>query len=221
MSQEFSATEVAKWLKENPSFFQEQSDLFADLKVPHPHEGHAISLIERQILLLRDKNRQLAARYAEMLRYGEQNDLIISRTHALAKALLRASDASRTLLAIYSQLRHDFSVPHVEVRFVHPRAERLADNYLTAAALPELDRYCETPYCGPLASETTLLCFPSTPFLSSFALIGLRSAHGENIGLLALASEDVRRFTPDMSVDLLVGIGELVSAAFEKTLGIR
>ena len=34
---------VAGYLKENPAFFEQYADLIAEIFVPHPHGGHAIS----------------------------------------------------------------------------------------------------------------------------------------------------------------------------------
>ena len=49
--------EVAQYLQQNPQFFEEHADLVAHMDIPHPHGGRAISITERQMLSLRDKNR--------------------------------------------------------------------------------------------------------------------------------------------------------------------
>ena len=36
------ANDVAHYLKDNPSFFEEFADVIAEIFVPHPHVGHAI-----------------------------------------------------------------------------------------------------------------------------------------------------------------------------------
>ena len=51
---ELSAQDVASYLKTNPEFFIEQEDLLADLSLPH-ESGKAISLLERQVTILRDR----------------------------------------------------------------------------------------------------------------------------------------------------------------------
>ena len=58
-------TAVARYLKENPAFFEDYADLIAEIFVPHPHGGHAIPIAERQIVTLREKNTELANRLRE------------------------------------------------------------------------------------------------------------------------------------------------------------
>ena len=53
------AEAVARFLQENPAFFEQHPDLLAQISVPHPHGGPAIALADRQVLTLRERNRQL------------------------------------------------------------------------------------------------------------------------------------------------------------------
>src|SRR3546814_69835 len=54
-----SAEHIAQFLQDNPSFFQDHADVFANLRVPHPNETRAISLGERQIMTLRARAKDL------------------------------------------------------------------------------------------------------------------------------------------------------------------
>ena len=51
--------EVVQYLQDHPQFFEEHADLMSRVVIPHPHSGRAISITERQMLSLRDKNKQL------------------------------------------------------------------------------------------------------------------------------------------------------------------
>ena len=73
-----SADEVATWLQRNPEFFESHRDMLSQLKLRHPHGGRAISLIERQVTVLRDTNRMLEKRLADFLRIGREK---IGRAH--------------------------------------------------------------------------------------------------------------------------------------------
>ena len=61
---------VVSYLKQHPEFFEEHADFLATIFTPHPHGGRAISISERQILTLRDKNRQLEDKLRELLEFG-------------------------------------------------------------------------------------------------------------------------------------------------------
>ena len=47
--------EVAAYLKSHPEFFEHYADLLSQVVIPNPHGGHAISITERQIGLLRER----------------------------------------------------------------------------------------------------------------------------------------------------------------------
>ena len=83
--------EVAHYLKENPQFFNEFSDLLADVEIPHPQEEKVVSLHERQVVSLRDRNRVLQDKLLELISFGEENDAIGEKMHRLVIALLATS----------------------------------------------------------------------------------------------------------------------------------
>jgi uncharacterized protein YigA (DUF484 family) len=62
--------EVADFLLATPAFFDRHAELLAKVQLSNPHGTRAISLHERQMDMLRDKNKQLERRLAELLRYG-------------------------------------------------------------------------------------------------------------------------------------------------------
>ena len=99
------ATAVAVYLKENPQFFEEYADSLAEIFVPHPHGGHAIPIAERQIITLREKNQELAARFKELVAYGTENDQIGEKMHRSTLALFAAPDLETTLAVLYHSLR--------------------------------------------------------------------------------------------------------------------
>ena len=76
--------DIADYLKNNPGFFEQYADLMAQIFVPHPHGGRTISLVERQMLTLREKNRASESKLAELIAFGEENDQISEKVHRLA-----------------------------------------------------------------------------------------------------------------------------------------
>ena len=66
--------QVADWLHAHPDFFDRHADVLSEVKLRHPHGGRAISLVERQVLVLRERNKALESRMAELIRIGQEND---------------------------------------------------------------------------------------------------------------------------------------------------
>lgn len=213
------ADEVARYLQDNPQFFEEYAELLAQLYIPHPHGGRAISITERQILSLREKARQLEAKLGELIRFGEENDTIGEKVHRLAVTLAGVPDLLGVLQALYFHLGEDFDVPHVALRLWNVEG---GDDRTEFSEVSEQTRiFCAglaQPFCGPNSGFEAVRWFGETgTHVRSVALIPLRR-EAETIGLLALGSEDTERFYPDMGNLYLRRIGDMASAALLRTL---
>lgn len=212
------ATAVADYLKENPQFFEEYADSIAEIFVPHPHGGHAIPIAERQIITLREKNQELAAKFKELVAYGTENDQIGEKMHRSTLALFAAPDLETTLAVLYHSLREDFNVPQVAARLWGKVPEQ---SYLPelAATSPEVRGYADlltAPYCGPVAAFESREWFDDGEILQSFAFLPLRTVHC--FGLLALGSPDPQRFHSGMGTLYQTRLAELASVATARFL---
>lgn len=212
-----NSDDVARYLLDNPQFFEQHADLLSQAFIPHPHGGRAVSITERQVLALRDRSRLLESRLAELVRFAEENDAIGAKVHRLALALMGAPDVAAVLRAIYSHLSGDFAVPHVALRLWDVVGEGIEFQAVgdsahgVAAGLTQ-------PYCGASRGFEMLKWFGDAgDRLRSLSLIALREG-GRTFGLLVLASEDAARFYPEMGTIFLGRIGELASAALKRVL---
>src|SRR5574343_755308 len=146
--------DVADYLKNNPGFFEQYADLMAQIFVPHPHGGRAVSLAERQMLTLREKNRATEGRLSELIAFGEENDAISEKVNRLAVAPVAAETFQAVIHLLNFHLRDDFAVPHVALRLWH-KPDNVQDLPEFAAVSEELKVFAETlvaPYCGSTAS---------------------------------------------------------------------
>ena len=208
------ADDVAAWLKTNPDFFMAHSDVFSAMQIPHPQGGHAISMVERQLISLRERNAKLELQLSELIGYGQHNDSLIEKLHRLTLALLRAGDAEMTLAVVHESLRSDFAIPFSATRWwgepisTHPLVEARACSSELKSYVGGLDR----PYVGPNAAhESRGWLGAAGAEAQSFAYVPLQD--GGVSGVLMLASEDTERFTPDMATDVLTRLAHLTSAA--------
>ncbi len=206
--------DVAAYLKQHPEFFENYAEVVADVMIPHPHGGRAISISERQILTLRERGKQLEVKLGELIQFGEENDVISEKVHRLGLALIVAHDVAALSHVVDFNLREDFSVPHVTLRLWHAGAS--ADSTVTTATR-EFASGLLHPHCGPLAMADTAAFFgEAAPLLKSYAYIPLRGK--DTFGLLALASEDAQRFYPEMGTLYLTRIGEIIAACLQRHL---
>ena len=220
-----NADDVALYLRENPAFFEDNAALLEDVRVRHPISGQAIPLVERQVVTLRQKNRALETRLSELLGFGEENDLTITRLHRLAVQLVAAPSRVAVLGALQSSLVEDFAVPHVAVRLWsmagHDAGEEGADDAPVSENLRTYAAGLSQPFCGVNGSFEAASWFAvAIEHIRAVAFIALRDEAG-TFGLLSLGSEDPGRFYPGMGTLYLARIGELASAALVRTRSAR
>ena len=212
------AGEIARYLREHPEFFEQYADEVAEIFVPHPHGGHAIPIAERQIFTLREKNAELAAKLAELIRYGNDNDAIAERLHRSTLALFAAPDLETTLAVLVHSLREDFGVPEVAVRLWGrvPEQSYLPELAATSGEVREYAERLDGPYCGSDAAGESREWFDGGDALASFAFLPLRTS--ATFGLLALASSDAQRFHAGIGTVYLTRLAELASMAIARFL---
>jgi len=213
-----NAEEIARFLRSHPQFFDQHPELLESMLVPHPYGGRAIPLAERQAVALRDKARLLEGRLGELLKLGEENDAISEKVHRLAVALAGTRDFPALAHSLYFHLREDFAVPHVALRVW---GKAMPAGFTEAEAVDEAQRQhaaaMGAPQCGPAAANPFIPWFgEAAEHVRSVALVPLGET--EVFGLLALGSEDPRRFFPEMGTLYLRRIGELCAAGVSARL---
>jgi uncharacterized protein YigA (DUF484 family) len=214
-STETNENTVSAYLRENPQFFERHPELLAEIYLPSPHGHGTISLAERQQLAQRDKIRVLEAKLSELLHFGEQNDATSDKIHRLSLGLLATPSFDIMMQLLNHSLREDFLVPYFGMQlWATPKHSEDAGH----AAFKEIGtdyhnwaQSLSTPYCGHQPELPVNSWFGENAAPKSFAIISLK---GEQVfGLLALASDDERRFYAEMGTLYLKRIGELISAA--------
>jgi uncharacterized protein len=213
-----NAEDIARFLRTHPQFFDQNPDLLESIQVPHPYGGRAIPLSERQAVALREKVRSLEGRLGELLQFGEENDAISEKVHRLSVALVGARDFPALAHSLYFHLREDFAVPHAALRvwgkavpadFDEARAPDEAQLRHAAAM--------GAPQCGAAAGNAFVPWFgEAAEHVRSVALVPLGEI--KVFGLLALGSEDPRRFFAEMGTLYLRRIGELCAAGVSARL---
>jgi len=213
----FGSEEVAQYLKQHPQFFDEYADMLADIYVPHPHGGRAIPISERQIVTLRDKNHILQDKLRELVKFGEENDVISEKMHRLSIMFLTFTHLNDFLNELNSILRDNFSVPHVALRLWNINCDSLEMSKFisTNTETHTVTNRLLHPYCGPQLTDEIKSWFgESAAHLRSFSMIPLRIR--QTIGVLVLASEEPQRFYPEMGTLYLQRLGDLVSTAISR-----
>lgn len=223
-----SADAVEHYLQEHPEFFMTREELLTELSLPHGC-GSAVSLIERQVALLRDQNRRYRGQLQELLQIAHDNDNLIERLQRLTLHLLDSSDLDEVLALVQVSLKQDFHADAATMRlFTEPGAVAFNEKSLDfmdvgfikqdslAESLKKTVSNCK-PLCGRLKEEQLKFLFgEASGQIASAALLPLVtsrpfSEHTRRMGLLAIGSHKAERFNPEMGTTYLNYLGELIS----------
>jgi uncharacterized protein len=217
---------VAQYLQTYPDFFERNSTLLARLRLPHArNSGQTISLVERQVDVLRERNQGLERKLKELIDVARANEALTDKIHHFDRRLIRARNMAETVTAVEASLREDFEAMHaVLVLFVAPVPElkALEGRFLRLLArehadLKMFDTFLSSakPRCGQVRDAQRDYLFGAGNIeIGSVALAPL-GPHAE-LGFLAVGSSDSDRFHPTMSTDFLGRIGDHIREALAR-----
>lgn len=218
--------DVIKFLKNHPEFFERHSALLTELRLPH-ESGQAISLIEKQVAVLREQNTHLKKRLERLIANASANEKLIERINALILCLLDADSLESIINIIQNRLSNDFNADAVVIRLFNT-------GHPAMAAHPEILDWDEPalgafekiiagrkPICGSLKpGQLDSLFNDEAGHIGSAALIPLvESDHSTTCyGMLAIGSHDPSRFRSDMGTLFLKHLGDVLARALRTHL---
>jgi len=230
---------IAEYLRKHPEFFVTHTELLADLRIPHHPEG-TVSLIERQVSVLRERNQELKHQLHALVQVARDNDRLNEQIQRLTLALLETPDLSATLLALSDSLHNDFNaeaaVMGLFVDESHlPRWDE--DGLLTLRAISSEDEGAAgfaavhttgKPLCGHLRrGQVNYLFGPAEEDnVASAVVLALNAPNGntlqsKQLGMLGIGSRDPKRYHAGMGTLFLTRLGELVGRAVGRYLSPR
>lgn len=209
--------ELISMIRENTDILQRHPELLAVIDVPH-ETGKAVSLIERQVSVLREKSQAQDSRLCELMDVARDNERLAQSRHRLALNLLSARDLDDVVSIVLDVLSNELAADYAVVKLFSTDVQRIeqssglfvdsSENKLTA--FKTMLEHKNT-VCGKATKEQKEFLFEDADSVKSVAIIPLVS--GANLGLIGLGSNDIDRFNPSMGTDFLSQVGELISAA--------
>ena len=211
--------QVTLYLKSHPDFFQGKDNLLASLKVPHI-SGGAISLIERQVEIHKERNIELRHRLTSLIGNARKNDQLFENTKRLILSLLHARTLDDIQICLYDGLKNDFNIAFVQLRLFHLTPLSTQIDIVTSEEIQQRTRRMfsgKTSICGALDNLHMELLFPDHGSeVKSAASTQLRLA-GIG-GILSVGSKDEAYFKSSMDTLFLSYIGEATSLIVSRAL---
>jgi uncharacterized protein YigA (DUF484 family) len=216
---------IERYLSLNPDFFERHQPLLARMRLPHMRTGSTVSLVERQVEVLREQKSDADRRLSEFIGVARANDQLADRIHRFTRRMMRAPTAVSALDALEASLREDFDAFHSVLLLTSPIESLRNVNYepFLRVVAPEdatmrsFEALLATgkPRCGQVRdTQRDFLFGPESASIGSVALVPLGDAGA--VGLLALGSAERERFHPGMSTEFLKRMGELITDALSR-----
>lgn len=182
----------------------------------HHNVYGSVSLVEKQILNLRERQQKLNAQLEVMLKTATENSQLLLKATGLTVALIEARSEQELVDNLLAQLNDKFAIDTSRIWLFDPSGTLNHVNYgdlYTIQQLTEQKFITEEPVCGRVTDSTAQL-FDGDRNIQSYALIPL--GEGAELGVLVLGSKDANLFTADMGTLFLRLIGDVTQSCLGK-----
>lgn len=208
--------EIADYLIQHPAFFNRHPGLLTQIDIPH-QQGESVSLIERQVRMLREQNHQYRSQLDELIRVAQANDEIATRLHRLTLVLIETRSFDELLNNLLDEMRELLNADAVELKLFSSDELNAHAHELGPAMFRDFLQQGH-PTCGQLSKQQLDYIFGTEAVeTGSVALIPVQSS--TLVGVLAIGSCDPERFSEDKSVDFLQRLAEVISATLNVVSG--
>ncbi len=210
--------EIVAYLKVHTDFLSRHPDLLETIELRHK-AGSAVSLIEKQVDMLRAKSQRLEDRMQRLVEAARDNETRTQSVQRLARVLIRAPSLAAVAAGLGKCLREDFGIDEIFVGVMSTQFKRHdIDGIHPVEPDGKLARTFENFFrtrlieCGPIAEDRARLLFPkAAATVQSAAIVPLEKE--KSLGMLALGSVDAQRFQPRQGKLFLELTADLVAAA--------
>jgi uncharacterized protein YigA (DUF484 family) len=205
------AEAIAAYLRDHPEFFVEHEELLSTLRIPH-QRGDTVSLVERQLKLLRDRNIEMRHRLSQLMDVARDNDRLFDKTRRLILALMDANSLEEVVIAVEDSLRIEFQVPFVSLILFSENPMTVGRWVSTAEAQNAIGGLIsgEKTFCGALREHqlTFLYGADQGAQVGSSAVVAL--THQGLHGVLAIGSRDPQYYKSSVGTLFLSYIAEVL-----------
>ncbi len=211
-SSPLNAETVAQYLLDHPDFILANPDVLTRLHLPH-ESGGAVSLIERQVDQLRERNDQQKSQLNQLVRVARDNEVLMTRLHDLTLELMTMGELGAFFDKIAEVMLEELDADVLNIT-LYERKVKVAENTpvftvarddATLEPIAELLEKAESR-CGRLNREKLDTLFGSgAQWVQSSALVPI-----DDLGFLAIGSSDPARFYPGMGTLFLDMLAKVI-----------
>jgi len=208
-----AAQDVIDYLHAHPSFLLQHPQVLRELSIPH-ETGATISLVERQVSVLREESARQKKQFEDLIRHARHNEQLTQKIHALVLNLMNAVGPQAIFACLERGLRADFGADRVECLIFAESAAVDAESLAPFVGVDVPARTAFAPVIGSRSSACGVLeddqraAFDAS-FKGSAVVMPLIGQGWD--GVIVCASNDAGRYSADMGTELLDYLREVAA----------
>lgn len=210
---------IAEYLAANPGFFDRHPDALQNLRLRHP-SGQAVSLIEKQVSALRERNTELRHKLNQLLDNARENDRLFERSKRLVLSLIECIELGDLVDALYFSFDKEFNIPTTRlILFLPPAMPCNARTKPLQEAQMALGRNLKSSRAisGGLDGDALRFLFDrDADLVGSAAIAPLH--YNQLMGVLAIGHPDANHFQTGMGTLFLTHIAEVLDRLLPRFL---
>ena len=213
--------QIEAYLRERPDFFEQHQELLSEIRLPH-ESGSAVSLVERQVAILRERNIDMRHRLSKLLDNARDNDKLFDKSKRLVLSLIEGQDMGDIIDALHYSFDKDFNIHFTSV-ILFGNADKIPSSQARIVSIADAREHVGTllknsrAVCGTLgAKEMEFIFGEHACEIGSVATVPL--IHGSVFGLLSIGNRDPQYYRSSMGTLFLSYIGEVLNRLLPKHL---
>ena len=214
-----SADQVVAYLKGHPEFFVGQDELLTQMRIPHVR-GSAISLVEHQIAVLRERNTGADNRFTRLMDVARDNDRLFDKVRHLILEMLDAQTLDELVGVVDDSLRHSFKIPFVGLTLFSDQQINVGRSTTLKLAQQQISGLLVggKAFCGILRAKELEFLFgqEQAGLIKSAAVVALE--HRGIHGVLAVGSDDQQRYSNSLDTLFLTYLADVLARLLPRLL---
>ena len=203
MAIDLNPKDVEEFLRAHPNFLQDRPGLLAVLSLPHGGEG-AVSLVERQVSVLRQRNIVSRQQINALSDIGRENDRLLEATRRTVLALLAGTNRQELAQIWLVQVTNTFKAELGALIWITGEPNSNSAEFVAGKLIGQGESFS-----GVLRPEEMKAMFTSDASQGSAALSPIRNG-SDILGVLAVGARDSARYRQEDGTIFLEYLAEVI-----------
>jgi uncharacterized protein YigA (DUF484 family) len=204
MNNKIDPKEVELFLLDNLDFFESRESLVSELKFKHSSSS-ASSLLERQIIKLRDEQKNLMDLLSSFIKTATLNEDLFNKSKDLTLSILESSTGEEVIKKVQEDFKKNFNVDNCIL-------ELLDGNQINEVeSKTEMSFHKGAIHCGSFSKEKMKFLFGDEKVESMAIAVMIV---GKDIGLLKLGSYERTKYLGDEDTTFIEYVRDVLEKKF-------